>query len=294
MTLERVSLLCFFASYLSAFVLELTQFVRQGRFQRWLSLVFVAAGLAAQTAYLLNRSRNSQLPPLLSSTHDWLLVLSWLIVALLLSVMVWNRRLGIGLFVLPPVVLMVTAARFVNQTNDFPSVDWYWWRMLHASLWVIGVAGVLIGFLLSVMYLVQHRRLKLKLAEPGELRLFSLERLGRWNWWAVVCSVPILTLALVTGVLLARWSHGTVNQVDLTQFGFVLTGLLWLGMTVLFGWLLAARHPGGRSVAWRTMWACGLLLALLLYQQVFTHGGIHGQPTGGPPAAKTPQEATGP
>lgn len=278
MSLDRVTLFCFFASYLAAFVLELTQFVRSGRGQRWVSLGFITAGLIAHTAYLLNRSRDSQLPPLLSSAHDWLLVLSWLIAVLLLAVLVWNRHLGIGLFALPPVVLMVGAARYVNQANDFPDVDLYWWRMIHASLWVLGIAGTIVGFLLSLMYLVQHRRLKLKRAEPGELKLFSLERLGRWNWWAVIVCVPLLTLAMGTGVLLAVWSRGTASHVDLMQSGFLLTGSLWLCMAVLFGWLLAARQPGGRSVAWRTLWACGLLLVMLLAQQVFSRGGIHGQP----------------
>lgn len=291
MTLDRVTLFCFFASYLAAFVLELTQFARPGRARRWLSLGFIAAGLVAHTAYLLTRSRNSQLPPLLSSAHDWLLVLSWLIVVLLLAVLAWNRHLGIGLFGLPPVMLMVGASRYVNQGSDFASVDLYWWRMFHASLWVIGVAGVLVSFLLSLMFLVQHRRLKRKLGEPGERRLFSLERLGRWNWWAVIVSVPVLTLALVSGVALAVWSRGTANQVDLTQSGFLLTGAVWLGMAVLFGWLLTVRHAGGRSVAWRTLWACGLLLVMLLAKQVFTRGGIHGQPSGALDTGRSQGEA---
>lgn len=276
MRLDHVTLLCFFASYLTALVLEVAQLRREGRGKRWVALAFIAAGLVAHTAYLLNRSRDSHLPPLLSSAHDWLLVLSWLTVVLLLSVLVWNRHLGIGLFALPPVVLMVGAARFANQQRVFDTVDLYGLRMLHASLWVLGIAGVMVSFVLSLMYLAQHRRLKLKRLEPGELQLFSLERLGRWNWWGVVSSVPLLTLAMITGVLLVVWSRSD-HPVTFLQSGFLLTGIVWLGMAILFGWLLTARQPGGRNVAWRTMWACGLLLTLLLAQQLFTSGGIHGQ-----------------
>jgi ABC-type uncharacterized transport system permease subunit len=281
MPLEHVTLLCFFASYLLALVLELTQFVRASQLTRWGAIIATAAGLVAHTAYLLVRSRDSQLPPLLSSAHDWLLVLSWLTVVMLLTILLWNRHSAVALFGLPPVVVMVGAARFVSQTTDQILVDLYGWKMLHASLWVLGIAGCCAAFVISLMYLVQHRRLKRKLAEPSELHLFSLERLSRWNWWAVIVSVPLITLALMTGVFLALWSRGSDQPVRLVQTGFVLTAALWLTMAVLFGWLVTARHPGGRIVAWRTMWACGLLLLMLLLQQLFIEGGIHGNMLGG-------------
>ncbi len=280
MPLEHVTLLCFFASYLLALVLELTQFVRASQLTRWGAILGTAAGLVAHTAYLLVRSRDSQLPPLLSSAHDWLLVLSWLIVVMLLTILLWNRHSAVALFGLPPVVVMVGAARFVSQSTDRILVDLYGWKMLHASLWVLGIAGCCAAFIISLMYLVQHRRLKRKQAEPSELHLFSLERLSRWNWWAVIVSVPLITLALMTGVFLALWSRGSDQPVRLVQTGFVLTAALWLTMAVLFGWLVTARHPGGRIVAWRTIWACGLLLLMLLAQQLFIEGGIHGNMLG--------------
>ena len=276
MRLDQVTLLCFFASYLVALILEFAQLAREGQTKRWAAILFIGAGLVAHTAYLLNRSRDSQLPPLLTSGHDWLLVLSWLAVVMLLAVLVWNRHLGIGLFALPPVVVMVGASRFVSQTRTAETIDLYWWRLLHASLWVIGIAGVVLSFVLSLMYLVQHRRLKLKRIEPGELRLFSLERIARWNWWGVVLCVPVLTLAMVTGVFLVVLAPDTTSPVSLAQSGFLVTGGLWLCMAVLFGWLVGTRHPGGKLVAWRTMWACGLLLTMLLAQQLLTSGGIHG------------------
>lgn len=283
MPLEHVTLFCFFASYLLALLLELTQFLRPGQLARWGSILLTAAGLVAHTAYLLVRSRDSQLPPLLSSAHDWLLVLSWLLVVQLLALMVWNRHSATALFALPPVVVMVGAARFVSQSTDRVLVDLYGWKMLHASLWVLGIAGCCGCFVLSLMYLVQHRRLKRKLAEPSELRLFSLERLSRWNWWLVIVSVPVMTLAMATGVFLAIWSRGSDQPVSLVQSGFLLTAVLWLAMALLFGWLATARRPGGRNVAWRTVWACGILLVMLLAQQLFVQGGIHGNVTGPEP-----------
>jgi hypothetical protein len=278
---ERITLFCFFASYVAALVLELSQLARSNWVTRWLAIGCISAGMVAQTAYLLVRSHNSHLPPLLSSAHDWLLVLSWLAVAMLLAILLWDRQQAIALFALPPIILMVGAARFVSDASDPVLVDLYWWRLLHASLWVVGIAGVVCAFVLSVMYLFQHRRLKQKQTEQHELHLFSLERLTRWNWWCVVVSVPVMTLALATGLYLTWRSQGTDTPVSFWQSGFLLTGLLWLAMTSLFGWLVTRRHPGGRVVAWRTMWACGLLLAVMLLQQIFSRGGIHGDQSSG-------------
>jgi hypothetical protein len=47
-------------------------------------------------------------------------------------------------------------------------------------------------------------------------------------------------------------------------------------MAVLFGWLLVAKHPTGRVVAWRTVFACGFLLVTLLAIRLMSLDGIHG------------------
>ena len=44
---------------------------------------------------------------------------------------------------------------------------------------------MLLGLVLSLMYLAQHRRLKNKQSLKTGLTLPSLERLARMNWWAV-------------------------------------------------------------------------------------------------------------
>jgi hypothetical protein len=60
--------------------------------------------------------------------------------------------------------------------------------------------------------------------------------------------------------------------VSLAHWDFIVSGLLWLGMTALFVWLVTVRRPSGKLVAWRTAWACGFLLATLLLLQLVTGG----------------------
>jgi ABC-type uncharacterized transport system permease subunit len=144
-------------------------------------------------------------------------------------------------------------------------------------MWVLGAAGVLVGLVLSVMYLIQHRRLRQKADLHDGLELPSLERLSRLNWWAIVISVPLLTIGMVTGVGLSLLSGGEVDTaVSLTHPSIVVSALVWTAMMALFVWLLLARRTPGRLVAWRTLWAASFLLVTLIVLQVFSRGGVHG------------------
>ena len=272
---EKVSVFCFFASYVVALGLELTQFLRSSRINRWASIGFTGAGLIAQTMYLVHRSRLSNMPPLIGSMHDWLLVLAWVAAAVYVVLELRDRRLGLGVFLLPLVLLLVSSSTSMKREPRVRDAQ-YAVEMFHASLLVFGIAGVTVGFLLSLMYLVQHNRLRHKHPDPDSLQLYSLERLGSMNWWAVVSSVPMLTLGMLAGVCLAWKSRATATPVDLFAPGFVAMYVLWLAMIVLFGWLVNRSQSSGKIVAWRTLWACGFLLVTMLCLEVFT-GGIHGK-----------------
>lgn len=272
----KISLFCFFSSYLVAFLLEALLLLKKLTFSRWLALGFAAAGLAAQTAYLIVRSQAADLPPLLNSTHDWLLVLSWLAVVLYLFLELIDRQLALGVFVLPIVLALVGAAPFVSKQHNQGINELRGLGMLHASLLVVGMLGVSTSLVASLMYLRQHWRLKRKLAEPEGLHLLSLEKLNSMNWWSIVLSVPLLTLGMASGVWLSYLSKDTGNPIGLDRPEFIVFGALWAAMAALFIWLLLARRPAGRLVAWRTAWACGFLLATMLVLGVFSSGGVHG------------------
>lgn len=163
--------------------------------------------------------------------------------------------------------------------------------MLHASMWVLGAAGVALGLVLSLMYLVQHRRLRQKADLHEGLQLPSLERLGRLNWWAVVVSVPLLTIGMVTGVGLSIATASSANSVGLAQPGILISAAVWVGMMALFVWLLVARRTPGRLVAWRTVWAAGFLLITLIVLQVASRGRMHGTGSrGDAPVTRHPRD----
>jgi ABC-type uncharacterized transport system permease subunit len=287
--MANVHVFCFFASYVVALGLEGVAVARRSAALRALSFGFAVAGLIAHTFYLVARSNAADLPPLLSSSHDWLLVLAWLAVVfdLTLSTILSlvGRSVPMGLFLLPVVLLLIGASDLVGESTSPAMASatdavrrtaeeraLRGWGMLHASLLVFGIAGVIIGFLFSLMYLVQHRRLKHPQAVPIALSLPSLATLARLNWWSVVVSFPLLTLGMLTGIRLVYLTQHTPGPIGFSDPLVVGSGLVWLLMVGFLAWLLRSDHVGGKQVALRTIWAFGLVLATLLGLQVLFNG----------------------
>jgi ABC-type transport system involved in cytochrome c biogenesis permease subunit len=279
--MSNVTVFCFLASYAVALGLDATRLLRLTAVSRTFVLIATAAGLIAHTAYLVVRSQQTNLPPLLASSQDWLLVLAWLAIVFYLFLTSVDRDLAIGLFLLPLVLALIGAAYFVSDSTsglmprdpDVVRNAVYYWAMLHASLLVLGIAGVLIGLVFSLMYLVQHYRLKHHQTLQRGLRLPNLERLARLNWWAVMVSVPLLTLGFATGVGLGLFSKEAARQVHFTDPVVIVSGVAWVGMVVFAVWLLRKERPAGKQVAWLTVWAFGFLLVTLVGLQVLTNGG---------------------
>jgi ABC-type uncharacterized transport system permease subunit len=270
---QGVSLFCFLASYTLAFGLEWVRLLRSGRMLRVLAPMAATAGLVAHTWFLWSRSSEANLPPLLSSSRDWFLVLAWMAVLFYLVLATVDDELPIGIFLLPLVLILIGSAYFLStEPNELmKNLDARrGWVMLHSTLLVFGIAGVLLGFVLSMMYLVQHRRLKHKQTQQSGMLLPSLEKLSRLNWWAVVLTVPLLTLGMLTGVILGVFAHEGEAAFSFRDPVVVVSGVLWMITVVLFVYLLQTGRQLGKQVAWRTLWAFGLLLVTIISLQVLT------------------------
>ncbi len=282
--MSKITVFCFFASYLLALAFESARAARGLSVLRWPAAVSAAAGLFAHTAFLLERARTTNLPPLLSSTQDWLLVVGWIACVLYLVVVAYDRRIGIGLFALPAVLLFVSASYFVSdapaavmsvgrETAERNAL--HSWLMLHAALLGLGIAGVVTGVVASLMYLVQHRRLREKRVRPAGMTLFSLERLARWNRLSVLVAVPLLSLGLGIGFLLGYLAQRQGGEVDFRDPVVIASSVGWLVMVAVLGGAVRSEEAAGKAVAVRSLLAFGFLLTTLIGLQVVTGGGGH-------------------
>jgi ABC-type transport system involved in cytochrome c biogenesis permease subunit len=272
MPLERITVFCFAASYAVALALELFQLLRPRPIQRWLITGFGFAGLLAQTLFL------SVQHPSLSHQYGSLLFLSWILAIFYLYGSVHHRQVAWGVFVLPLLLGLILLAEVFGKPAT--ATGWLdellalesgrFWRVVHIALFLLASVGICVAFLASIMYLLQAHRLKTK-ALPGRgLRLLSLERLEAMNRRAIILSFPLLTVGLLVSLVLLL--HGPDRLAGWTDPRVLTTVLLWL----LFGVVLYLRYGyrlRGRSVAWLTIMAFGLLLVTWVTSHSFAPGG---------------------
>jgi ABC-type transport system involved in cytochrome c biogenesis permease subunit len=252
----RVTIVCFLASYALALALELLYLRVSRPVLRVLALVSALAGLIAHTLYLYSRQ-----PPLFWQ-FGWMLFLAWVLAVFYLCGAVHHRRLSWGIFVLPLVLALVCLGVLLGKPPDDTRGLWLpsdapnrIWGPAHAVLILLATVGICVGFLASLMYLIQARRLRTK-TPPGQgLRLLSLERLEAMNRRAITLAFPLLTAGMIAGVVLMVNSD-LVGWTDPRVLG---TLVLW-GAFVLLLYLRYGRHVPGRQVALMTIAAFLLLL----------------------------------
>jgi ABC-type transport system involved in cytochrome c biogenesis permease subunit len=254
----RITVVCFLASYAVALGLELVHQFWPRTMVRWLSLGFGTAGLVAQTIYLA-----VQRPPLIWR-FGWMLFLAWILAIFYLVGSFHHRRLSWGLFVLPLVLgLVVLGAAFGRPDSETSPGEnllpiQATWGAIHAGLLLLAAVGLCVGFLASLMYLVQAHRLRAKLLPGQGVRLWSLERLEAMNRRAIVLAFPLLTAGMLLGLILmlqdqlSGWTDPRV----------LATGVLWLTFAFLL-YLRYGYHLRGRQVAFLTILTFALLVCCL-------------------------------
>jgi ABC-type transport system involved in cytochrome c biogenesis permease subunit len=270
--LGKITAFCFAASYGVALALELFHLFRPRPVLRLLSLFFGGAGLLAHTVYVVVN------PLPLETAFGSLVFLAWVLAVFYLYGSLHHRRVAWGLFVLPLVLGLVTLAEVFHAPSGRrpPTVSWellsldgkQFWPVLHGLLLLLAAVGVCVGFIASLMYLVQVHRLRTK-APPGRgMRLLSLERLESMNRRAILLAFPLLTAGLLVGLgLLLHSGEPAAGYVRILSV---------VGLWVVFAILLYLRyrvHARGRQVALLTIVAFALLVVSLVSVHPFAPGG---------------------
>jgi ABC-type transport system involved in cytochrome c biogenesis permease subunit len=270
MALDRITVFCIGASYACALVLEFLQLFLPWKLLRVAGLALGGAGLLAHTAYLFLH------PMSLSTRSGSMLFLAWILATFYLYGSIHHRRFAWGVFVLPLVFgLTILGSREPASAGDswLPDLEGSrgerFWGQIHGGLLLLAAVGVCVGFLASVMYLVQAQRLKAK-ALPGEgMRLLSLERLEEMNRRAINLAFPLLTAGVFVGVALMIAQRDRLGWRDPK---IISTVLLWLAFAILL-YVRHGLHVRGRRLAFLTIAAFGLLLVTLASAHTTVSGG---------------------
>jgi len=267
-----IKIFCFLASYALALGLELWYHYRPGQLARRFALIAGAAGLVAQTIYLVDKGAP------LAFLSGSALLLAWSLAIFYLFGSLHYQRLAWGIFVLPLVlglVLLGAAGPLLHPEDQgqgqpgkhFLLVDIVSVPAAHGVLLLLAAVGLCVGFLASLMYLYQAHLLRTKQPSHGP-RMLSLERLEMMNRRAIVVSFPLLTIGMILGVglMVDEPRQWTLDPRVLSAF------VLWPTFGLLV-YLRFATHLAGRSIALWTIVTFGLLVGSLILQHPVGQGG---------------------
>jgi hypothetical protein len=257
--LQNVTPACFGLSYLSALALEAARLRWPRGWLRPAALAVGAAGLLAHSIYLVMQH------PTPATPAGGLLGVAWVLAVFALSGTVQRTRQAWPVFVLPLVVALVGLAWLMPAG---PGGVGRGWGAVHGLLVLAAAIGVSVGFVASVMYLVQANRLRAKANPTPRLKLLSLERLEAMNRRAIALALPLLTAGLLIGAVLLPGHAVSDNWLSLKIVG---TAGLWLVCLVLV-YLRYAAHVPGRRLALLTVVAFALLVATLAAAHPFAGG----------------------
>ena len=144
------------------------------------------------------------------------------------------------------------------------------WGAIHGTLILLAAVGVSVGFLASVMYLIQARRLRKKLNPGRVVPMLSLERLETMNRRALNLAFPLLTIGLLVGSILLRQSHSSSD--NWLSLKIISTAGLWVVFLVLV-YLRYGVHVPPRRLALLSVVAFALMLVALTTAHPFAVGG---------------------
>ena len=262
---------CFGLSYLVALLLELARLARPAAAFRWAGLAFGVAGLFAHTVYVVVHQPSPAAP------DGSLLLLAWVLAFFAIYGTVHYAKQAWAVFVLPVVILLVALSYALFTSGEtgsgFSIPTWArgerFWGAIHGTLILLAAVGVSVGFLASVMYLVQARRLRNKVNPGRVVPMLSLERLENMNRRALNIAFPLLTVGLLVGILL-RQGHGLGG--DWLSLKVLSTAGLWVVFLVLV-YLRYGAHVPPRRLALLSIAAFALMIVALGTAHPFAVGG---------------------
>ncbi len=257
-----VTTICFAGSYAVALILELSRLVFRSGVRGALMVGFATAGLVAHSAYLYREAARWPRSPL-SSERDWYLLAAWLLVVVYLYLTIYHPKQAFGLFLLPVVLALIGVARFLAASEPYPQEPASRvWGIVHGTSILLTTVVVLFGFVTGLMYLEQARRLKQKRPPIRGLGLPSLEWLQRANGRAMVVSLILLSVGVLSGLVLSRLSHAERIASDDPFVLGTLGMFLWLLVAVLVNYFYRPARAG-RKVAYLTLVSFVFLVVVL-------------------------------
>jgi cytochrome c-type biogenesis protein CcsB len=246
LTLLRVAI----AFYLGATVAALVGIAARDDLPRRVMPRLLWAGLVAHAVSIGVRSVAAG--HLAVTTFDEALsFLALLLVGVFLVVQMRRPLVALGTVVGPLAFGLTTAADAIYEgARPLPPILHSAWLPIHVVLSFLGDAVFALAFSVSLLYLLQERRLKTHRGRGMLRHLPSLETLDRLNYTCLVWGLILLTLGIVSGII---WAHTAWGRFWSSDPKLVFSMVTWAIYVVLL--------QGRMTAGWRGRWAATLTIA---------------------------------
>ncbi|MDA8145014.1 MAG: cytochrome c biogenesis protein CcsA [Thermaerobacter sp.] len=221
---------------------------------RRLAVGTTLAALVLETAVIVERFRSPHAAFL--SLYEWMLVLTWLLVAVYLVGGVRSRALRrAGVFLMPIVFFFLLPAAILPRVAaaQRPSLSG-WWVWLHLTTATAATGVLIMQAVTALMYMHLERGIRYRMFHAFYRRLPPLEVLDRLCGGLAGVGLGLMTVAIGAGVVWAghSWHHyWSWNPKESW------TALTWLLYT---GYVAARRYLPGRRTVPLALFAFGALV----------------------------------
>ena len=274
--MERLFLIAALAAYVVATWLFGALVLRANDAHARRGVIALATGFVFQTLSILSHFSQAGLLPV-TTFGEGLSFFAWLIVGTFLVLGRSERVSAVGVVISPLATVMTAGASvFFVQSVPIPAELHSVWLPVHVTLAFLGNAVFGIAFAVSVIYLFEERRLKLRRDAWLLSRLPSLEQLDRLNYRCLVWGFPLLSLGILTGGI---WAANTWGRFWSGELREILSLATWLVYAGLLQFRLTAGLRGRRAA---TLTIVGFALVVVSYVSVSLlnlpgrHGGTLG------------------
>ena len=233
--LFELALTFYFLSTISGII----EFFRGKKATSKISIYLAVLGFLFHTGNIIVRyAQGGHIP--VTNMHEATSFFSWCIL-LLFFFHEFRYKLGmLSSFIMPIVFLfMFSSSIFPREIKVLSPVLQSYWFGIHVILAFLGDAAFAMACGIGVMYLIQERFVKSKRLGGLFQKLPNLQVLDEINYHLITLGFPLLTLAMITGVIWANSAWGSYWRWDPKEVWSLITWLIYalvLHLRLSLGW----------------------------------------------------------
>tara|TARA_B100000475_G_scaffold167537_1_gene129057 strand:+ start:605 stop:1483 length:879 start_codon:yes stop_codon:yes gene_type:complete len=204
----------------------------------------------------------------LSNLYESLLFLDWCLLFILIVAETKTRTKLLGAVLLPITLLIISFASLILPTQMqeaaplVPALQSNW-LMMHVSMMMLSYATLILGSLLSILFLVVQKfttnsnKIQKNLAQT---KVQLLENIDTWSYRTIGLGFPFLTIGIIAGAVWANEAWGSYWSWDPKETWALITWLIfaaYIHARLTKGWIGEKAALLG-SIGFIIVWICYL------------------------------------